>query len=89
MNATADCQDSWIHGEGGVVINVQELDRLTTAGADVGQKSRGDRMVLMVQGAEMCFFHFMCCLLLDRKSVVHLQVESDRKSVVDVIRFSD
>jgi len=32
--------------------------------------------VLMVQESEICFPSITCCFLLDRKSVIHLQVES-------------
>ena len=46
------------------------------------EKSRGERtqpqgdLMLVVWDLETCFPRFMCCFSSDRKSVMHLQLES-------------
>ncbi len=41
-----------------------------------GRRAEGKEHRLEKSESETCFPSFMCCLLLDRKSVIHLQVES-------------
>ena len=65
-----------------------EPDRVMGAGEaglflkSTREKSRGERTqpcgepLLMVSGLEVGFPSFSCCFLSDRKSVIHLQVES-------------
>ena len=38
----------------------------------------------MVQDSEMCFPSLTCCFLSDRKSVIHLQVESGTASWISL-----
>ncbi len=63
---------------------LQELERLMTGGSAVcvqGEEQRGKNASLRGTGADGprvrdMFPSFTCCLLSDRKSVIHLQVES-------------
>ncbi|KAF7643464.1 hypothetical protein LDENG_00239040 [Lucifuga dentata] len=58
--------------EGGVIRKLQELDGLMTGGAAVGVQGEEQRR----KDSETCLPSLTCCQLSDRKSVIHLQVES-------------
>jgi len=67
--------------ESGVVRELQELDGLMTGDAAVGVQGEEQRRKNTALGgtsaeSEMCFPSSICCFLSDRKSVIHLQVES-------------
>ena len=69
--------------EVGVTRKLQELDGHEVQLFVYREENRGERpqpLVLMVRGSETCFPSFTHCLLSDRKSVIHLQIESGKLS---------